>query len=109
MVVAVAETQPQCAEANIKCALDTLSFFSKQMCGCKDKACADKITTDMTHWGVEMSKKNPADVKPSEAEQKQVVETVTRYTDCMTRLMVEGGGTAPPRPTDPCGGDPCGN
>jgi hypothetical protein len=104
--MAQTDTRPACTEADIPCALDTLDYFSKKMCGCKDKACADAINNDMTNWGTEMSKKAPAkNQQPSEAEQKRLMASVNAYTECMTKLMMEGA-TPPP---DPCGGgDPCG-
>lgn len=103
------EVQPQCAEANVACAIDTLAYFSKQMCFCKNKGCAEGVNNSMTKWGEEMSKKPVQNVKPTEGEQKQVMEIVTKYTDCMTKLMMDG--QAPPvDPSDPCGGgNPCGD
>ena len=37
-------------------AVAKMEGFSKSMCDCKDKACADKVNEDMTKWGTEMAK-----------------------------------------------------
>ena len=108
----VAETQPTCAANNVACAIDTIGYFSKRMCGCKDKACAEGVNNGMTEWGEDLAKKAPEmqNTKPTEAEQKRVMEVVTKYTDCMTKVMMDG--QAPPHvdPSDPCGGgNPCGD
>ncbi len=111
-MVAANEPQPTCAEANVACAIDTLAYFSKKMCVCKDKGCADNVNNSMTKWGEEMAKNAPAmNTKPTEAEQKKVMEVVTKYTDCMTKLMMDGQSPPHVDPSDPCGGggDPCGD
>ncbi len=109
-MVAANDSQPTCAEANVACAIDTLAYFSKQMCSCKDKTCADGVNNGMTKWGQDMAQKPSANTKPTEAEQKRIMEVVTKYTDCMTKVMMDGGQMPPPvDPSDPCGGgDPCG-
>ena len=110
MAVATA-TRPACADAfdaaDTKCLIATMEHFSGSMCTCKDKACADKVNADLTAWGTEMSKSANAmkDQKPSPELAKQSADIMTRYVECMTKLMMD----APP-PVDPCGGgaDPCG-
>lgn len=104
-MIAQTDPRPACAEADIPCAIDTLDYFSKKMCVCTDKACAEGINNEMTRWGEEMAKKAPPkNQQPSEDEQKRLMTAVNAYTECMTKLMLD----AQP-PADPCGGgDPCG-
>jgi hypothetical protein len=61
--------------------------FQKAMCECKDKACADKVQDDMTKWGTEMAKTAKPDDKPDPEMVKKSGEIMTKYTECMTKLM----------------------
>jgi len=64
--------------------------FSKQMCRCKDKACADKVNEALTTWGTNLAK-DPAlkSSKPSPDLAKKSADIMTRYTECMTKLMMQ--------------------
>ena len=64
-----------------------LEGFSKAMCECKDKACADKVTADMTAWGAEMSKNAGKEEKPDPDLAKKSADIMAKYTECMTKLM----------------------
>ena len=71
--------------------------MAKNMCECKDKACADKVQADMTKWSEEMAKKGgDKDAKPDEATMKKMSEASSKYADCMTKAMSAGaaGDTA---------------
>jgi len=96
---------PACNDPTASCVIRTFEGFTKQMCACADKSCAEQLNTTMTAWGTEMAKRADKEQKPTVEEQKQLADIVTRYADCMTKVMING---APP--PDPCGGgDPCGN
>src|SRR5258705_2869648 len=41
-----------------------LEGFEKQMCACKDKACADRVQDEMTKWGADNMKAAKPDDKP---------------------------------------------
>jgi hypothetical protein len=104
----VATAQPSCANVDdVRCAVDTMQYFSDRICACKDKTCGDTVNNDMTAWGTDMAKRADASraAKPSETDVKRMTEIMTKYTECMTKLMMD----APP-PADPCAGspDPCG-
>jgi hypothetical protein len=74
--------------------------FQKAMCECKDKACADKVQDDMTKWGTEMAKTaKPADDKPDPEMVKKSGEIMTKYTECMTKLMT--AAMTPPKTDTP--------
>jgi hypothetical protein len=80
-------------------ALAKMGGFSKAMCECKDKACADKVQEDMTKWGTEAAKTANKDEKPDPEMVKKSGEIMTKYTECMTKLMM--AGTEAPKPADP--------
>jgi hypothetical protein len=64
--------------------------FTKRMCQCSDKACADRVNEDMTRWGTDMAKnaKWNRDEKPDPDMAKKSAEIMTRYTECMTKMMM---------------------
>ncbi len=85
-------------------AMAKMEGFSKTMCECKDKACADKVNEDMTKWGTEMAKtagKEASDEKPDPEMAKKSADIMTKYTECMTKLMM-ASMTPPPgdKPAD---------
>ncbi len=75
-------------------AIAKMEEFSKSMCDCKDKACADKVNADMTKWGTEMAKTAGAakEEKPDPELAKKSADVMTKYTECMTKLMMAGAG-----------------
>ena len=78
-------------------AVAKMEEMAKNMCECKDKACADKVQADMTKWSEEMAKKGgDKDAKPDEATMKKMSEASSKYADCMTKAMSAGaaGDTA---------------
>jgi hypothetical protein len=60
-----------------------LAEFSNQMCACKDKACAQKVSERMTKWGA----KNPTASKPSPETVKRATQHSEQLVKCMTKLM----------------------
>jgi hypothetical protein len=88
-------------------AVAKMEGFSKSMCDCKDKACADKVNEDMTKWGTEMAKNAGAakDDKPDPELAKKSADIMTKYTECMTKIMMAGagGGSDAAKPPEPAG------
>lgn len=76
-------------DADIAAAVIKIKTYSDQMCACKDAACAEKITNEMTTWGQAMAKKYEGkdEGKPSEAQTKAIEAATTRLAECMTKLM----------------------
>ncbi len=114
MIAAADAPPPTCpTEGDIApCAVATMEHFSKRMCGCKDKACVDATNEGLTKWGTEMAA-NPAANKQSKPDPdlaKKAGDIMTRYTDCMTKIMMADPGSTVPATPDPCGGgdNPCG-
>ncbi len=85
-------------------AVAKMEGFQKSMCDCKDKACADKVNEDMSKWGTEMAKTAGAakDEKPDPDLAKKSADIMTKYTECMTKLMMAGMGA-------PAGDKPAGD
>jgi hypothetical protein len=77
-------------------AVAKMEEFAKSMCDCKDKGCADKVNGDMAKWGTEMAKNAGAakDEKPDPEMAKKSADIMTKYTDCMTKLMMAGAADA---------------
>ena len=71
-------------------ALGKIEGFSKSMCECKDKACADKVNDEYTKWGTEMAKTaKPEDASKADPETtKKMTDAATKYTECFTKLAV---------------------
>jgi hypothetical protein len=89
-------------------ALAKMEGFSKSMCECKDKACADKVNDEMAKWGAEMSKTADKDAKPDPEMAKKSADVMTKYTECMTKLMMAGAGMGSDKPAGsdaPAGSD----
>lgn len=97
-VEATADTLPECKPATPACAIQTLDVFKNRMCACQDKACADKVNTDMTTWGQAIANDPAMQAKPTEEEARRATEIATQYGECMTKLL----GAEPP-PENPCG------
>lgn len=68
-------------------AVTKMEGFQIRMCECKVKACADKVNDDMTAWGTEMAKQQPKGSKLSPELNKRSTDIMTKYAECMTRLM----------------------
>src|SRR5438067_603216 len=69
-------------------AMAKMGEYKDKMCGCKDKACADKVNDEYTKTMTEMAKDTSA--KPSEDDMKKGAEMAKDYADCMSKAM--GGG-----------------
>ncbi|MBA2543030.1 MAG: hypothetical protein H0V17_25540 [Deltaproteobacteria bacterium] len=85
------------SESGASGAVAMMEAFSDRMCGCKDKACADQVNEDMSKWGTDMAKNAGAydDERPDPELAKKSADIMTRYTECMTKLMMAGTGGTP--------------
>ena len=73
-------------------ALTKLGELSNRMCACRDKACAEGVNDDYKKWGTEMARNaKPQDARAASPDQlRQMTEYATKYTDCFTKLAVQG-------------------
>jgi hypothetical protein len=100
--------EPPCTSVDVDCALAMMDFFAVRMCKCADKACADKVQEDMTTWGTDAAKRASKGEPPSPEVVKRSGEIMTRYADCMTRIMLASSPPPPPSPppSTPSGSPP---
>ncbi len=68
-------------------AIAKLGEFKDAMCKCTDKACAEKVSGELTKWSQEHKEKP----KMSEAEDKAATETALKMADCQQKAMGTGG------------------
>jgi hypothetical protein len=69
-------------------ALARMREFTDRMCQCKDRTCADGVQEDMVKWGTEAAKTAERDERPDPEMVKYASEIMTRYTECMTKLLM---------------------
>jgi hypothetical protein len=63
-----------------------MTEFKDVMCRCKNKACADKVTEEMTRWSQDMAKK--MSVRVSDDDMKKMEGITEEFTQCATRAML---------------------
>jgi len=73
-------------------AMAKMEEFKDMMCACADKACADKVTDEMTKWSQEMAKDADRDARVSEEDTKRMQVIVEQFTECATKAMTAGMG-----------------
>ena len=79
-----------------------MTEFKDAMCKCADKACADKVSADMTKWGQENMPKEGAEVpKMSEEDMKKSAAVTKEMGECMTKLLTPAMAAPPAAPADP--------
>jgi hypothetical protein len=73
-------------------AVAKMEGFQQMMCACKDKACADKVNEELTTWGTEMARNAGTDYdeRPDPDLARKSADIMTKYTECMTKLMMAG-------------------
>jgi hypothetical protein len=88
-------------------AIAKMTDFKDRMCKCADKACADKITEDMTKWGQDMAKEGGDKAGAiSEDDTKKMAAVTEEMTKCMTKAMTAGMTPPPAAPADPAAAPP---
>jgi hypothetical protein len=73
-------------------AVAKMTELKDKMCACKDKACTDQVTAEMTKWGSERKGAEASNV--SEDDQKKLVAATEELTRCMTKNMTDAAGSA---------------
>ena len=74
-------------------AIGELKKIKDEMCACKDKACAEKVTEKMMKMG-----EKHKDTKATESQMKAASGITEELTKCMSKAMGMGGTEAPPTP-----------
>lgn len=81
------------APTGIAAVFAKMTSFTDRMCACKDKACADAISDEMSKWGAEMAKDADKNVKVTEDDAKRMAEITERFAKCMTAVMMPPSGS----------------
>jgi len=68
-------------------AFKQMTTFKDQMCMCKDAACAQHVSDDMTKWGQEMAKDNTEPPRMTEEDTKRFTELGEQMGKCMQKAM----------------------
>lgn len=69
-----------------------MTELKTKMCACKDKACVDHVTAEMTKWSDDH--RSTAAEKASEEDQKKLMAISGELTACMTQVMRDAAATA---------------
>lgn len=83
--------RPDCdAIDNSECAMQIVEYFAKEMCNCKDKACADTVNEGYSNWGMEMAKRvrGTSSSKPDAELTKKMVDAAMLYNECFAKLAM---------------------
>lgn len=86
---------PQCKDAvdTAGCGMEALVYFKDEMCDCaaaKDKACAERVTDEMTVWAQEAAKITVPAREVTDADGKLMEEVGKLLGECTTKaLMIE--------------------
>ena len=75
-------------------ALATMTRFKDSMCACKDMACVQKVSDDMSRWGQEAAKRSEQAPKLTEEDAKAMGALSEQMAHCMQNAM--GAGSASP-------------
>ncbi len=68
-----------------------MSKFRDQMCACRDAACVQQVSDDLTKWGQEMTRDGAQPPKFNEEDTKRLTVIGESMGKCMEKAM--GGGT----------------
>jgi hypothetical protein len=71
-------------------AMKVMLKYKDQFCACKDSACAQRVSDDMTKWGQEEARNNAEPPKMTEEETKAFTQIGEEMGKCMQKAM---GGT----------------
>ena len=68
-------------------AIAKMTEVKDKICACKDKACVDAATAELTKWGTDHAKGDPG--KVSEADQQKLTAVSEEMTKCMTKVLTD--------------------
>jgi hypothetical protein len=77
------------AQERLDRAVAQFERYTDDICACKDSACAEGVTKQMTAWAAEMAKEEPhprpGDIDKATMERMQAIGT--RMSECMTKVL----------------------
>jgi len=72
-----------------------LSEIQKKMCACKDKACTEKISEELTTWDLEQQKATgDKPVSPTGEDAEKIEAAKDKISECLLKLELPGSGAA---------------
>jgi hypothetical protein len=74
--------------------LGKMTEFKDRICACKDKACADQVSADMSKWMQDQTKAGVKDEQPNPDDVQKTAKVSQEMTTCMTKFAE----AAPPPP-----------
>jgi hypothetical protein len=75
-------------QAEAAMVLAKMASIKDEMCGCADRACADKVMDDMTKWSESMSSQDRTrGVKPNAEQTRIMTELSEELGRCMMKAM----------------------
>ena len=85
-----------CRRTTPRLAIEDVIELKEKMCACKDKACANEVSHELSTWVSE----DKADGKPrvSTDDDKKIAALTKELDTCMTKLMSNTTDTAPAVP-----------
>ena len=72
---------------NFEDAMAEMAQFRDQMCACKDTACAQHVSDDMTKWGQKLAKEQSEPPQFSEEDTRRATEIGETMGKCMQHAM----------------------
>lgn len=87
--LACIDGQPGALGGVIDAAIRKMVSFSDDMCTCKDKACAERVTAEMVKYSELMSHKlsGSPELEPNGQQKKDLETAMRRLTECTTTAM----------------------
>lgn len=83
----------ECADAALGSDVDEavrkMDGFAASMCDCREKACAERVSNEMTQYGELMSKRHAGKPEPkvTDDQKRRMEEAMRRLMECTTRAM----------------------
>ena len=79
-------------KANAGEAIAKLLALKDKMCACKDKACSEKVSAELTDWG-QVQEKAAGDkaAPPGDEDDKKIEEIKDEISECLLKLEFPGG------------------
>lgn len=70
--------------------LDRMAKLRDDMCRCTDKACADRVTADLTRFGNELTADTTPKFQVTDRDTQKLREITDKMTKCMMAAMTSG-------------------
>jgi len=68
-----------------------MTELKNKMCACKDKACSDKVSEELSAWKQSQDKPGDKPMRLSEEDDRKLEDVTDELTQCLLKLEVPGG------------------